>query len=1332
MRIKLFWGIILLFTSASVSAQFPKEMKSMNISTGNGLPSSFVMKLTVDGQGFVWAATEGGVARITGNDIITYTTDNSDIADNKIHTVYYDATSNCVFCVTHNKGISVFDCITQTFKTYNSNNGLIGNQIKGIEPAQDGGLWIVADMGLQYYNQTTHKHIEYSAEKYQGLPFNLRCCAEDRFGYLFIGGDNSGLAILNLSNGAIEIFHHDPTDPSSLPGNTVRKIFIDHTNNIWVGTNQGLGLYLRQSDRFICFRHDDNNSYSLAGNNIMNITEDSQHKLMVSSDLGGLSVLDLDSVATTGEYLFENWTDSNFGLSSINTRDVIKDQFGNYWVANYSTGIDFFSDQLTMFKILHDTKYYGDNPGINRRYALASDDNGDIWLGGENELTLFHNNKEVESWNMSPYLQQTKTIPYIMTFDSHGILWIGLNDEGILTFNPQTEIFTRISPEDEFFDVHAFKEDDGVMMIGYERGIFTYKNGLLKAEEQYLPENQHLCVYALEKDSLGRLWVGTLGQGLFIFDDNGHQYVHYSRDNGFCSDNINQIYKDSDGAFWIATYAGLVYFPTPSNETTRTTYSKDSGLRNIHIRAVLEDINGGIWISTNDGISHFNARTKQFDNYNNLDGRHIGSFVESSAARGKDNTIYFGSPEGVCYCELSKLTNSHPSSLVHFTRIEIPKSYSSSWTALPMDVETNEKIVLNRHSNNIRISFASEDNSMSSTIEYSYLMSRVMSDWYNNGSDNHATFWGLRPGQYTFSLRAKNQNEQWNDHAQKQLEIVVRPSIWWSATAKVFYCLIFLALLYFFYRFVMLKVSLNSEKEKNRNEQILNDERLRFFTNVTHELRTPLTLILGPLEDLVNDPNLPPPYSARISNIHKSSLRLHNLINQILEFRKTQTQNKKLVIQRGDLAAHVKDVGERFRELNSNNRTEVILDVEETGANVYFDREIITTIISNLMSNALKYTPSGSVVLSLRKQFISDVPYFSMSVKDTGYGIGQDELPFVFNRYYQVKGSYQASGTGIGLALVKSLSDVHMGLIDVSSEVNLGSTFTFSIMAEYNYPEAMHRDSPKEPVIEKINGTAPSSMYSFLVVEDDADILRYIQESLSMEFNIMTAKDGQEGLDLAMSTIPDLIISDIMMPKMNGIQLCQTLKHDVRTSHIPIILLTAKDSIQDKTEGYDSGADSYITKPFSITLLRSRINNILELRRKLTTSLVGTLSAENGTQMNNDPREDLTEYDRDFLQRFDDLILENLDNDNLDISLLLSSFNMSYSTFYRKIKGLTNITAKEYIKKKRLQKAMEFLKTGRYNVSEVCYMVGYGHLGNFREAFKAEYNMTPSQVLHKK
>ena len=658
----------------------------------------------------------------------------------------------------------------------------------------------------------------------------------------------------------------------------------------------------------------------------------------------------------------------------------------------------------------------------------------------------------------------------------------------------------------------------------------------------------------------------------------------------------------------------------------------------------------------------------------------------------------------------------------------------------------------------VKITFTSDNYAQEGNVEYSYLMKGLDDKWYETEGDNEVTFRNLSPGEYTFKVRAKLKSQEWENAKVAEMKVIVEPPLWLTWWAKLIYALIVGGIIYYIFRSYTNQLKLRASLEKTRWEaqqkQELNEERLRFFTNITHELRTPLTLIMGPLEDLMADVRLPEVLSKKVRSIHASSERLLNLINEILEFRKTETQNRRLTVAHADLKTFVQEIGNRFKDLNRNPNVAFNVSVPEQPVDIYFDSEVIRTVLNNLISNAIKYTPKGSISLTLSMEDGKVV----ISVKDTGYGISKKALPHIYERYYQAKGLHQASGTGIGLALVKSFAKLHEAELKVESEEGMGTEFRFVLDAENTYPNALHKeDAPieeeKQELLAQEEISEPEEEQEdarplILVVEDNDDIRQYIDESLCEDYRIIQARNGKEGRDQAFQEMPALIVSDIMMPEMDGIEMMKILKNDIRTSHIPIILLTAKTSPLDQEEGYDSGADSYLMKPFSAKLLQSRIRNILSGRRRLAEYIIqhnmpsaagmSTLTSSAGEASGQQSLEEaelaasipeLSPLDKKFMEKLNRLIEENMTTVDIDIAFMTDKMAMSHSSFYRKVKALTGVSANEYIRKMKLQRSMVLLQEGESNVTEVAMLTGFNNIGYFRKCFKKEYGISPSEVL---
>lgn len=1344
-KLLLFLGLILqvLALTASTSSIFK------NLGLKEGLSNGFVNDMIIDGQGFIWAATESGLTRIAGTKCTIFKNNNSNIDNDGIVGLYYNKESNSIWILFKNGHIDVFDCKTQQFIHFTQK--IPKKSVADIKGAADGGIWIAYyDGTIQHYTPKNQKFSTISNKRLPNIKNGIRSITDDGNDHLYIGLRIEGLYVYNLRTQKTKYFRHNPNDPQSLPGDNVRSICIDHAKNIWVGTNLGLGLLDPFTGKFKVFKHIANNPASLAGDNIHQIIEMNDRTLWIASDIGGISVLDLNLYKNplTEELKFSQITKENSGLSSNNNRRIIQDSFGNIWIANYSMGIDFIAKSAASINTL---QYMG--KALEEVTGLYCDHQGNLWIGQDNLMSLYQNGKLMQTWNFSSYLSNSSSSIYVFEEDKKGNIWCGTSDNGVLKFNPHTHSFTRINYAQNL-DVHALCENaQGKMWVGTEAGIFSVENDKINKEQELNRQmgNNPTIIYSIKEDNYGQIWIGTLDRGVFVFSKQMKLIVHLTEKNLLATNTINHIIKDADGGIWMATMRGLAYVQNPLQPGAIKNYNERYGIKDSHIRAISQDKQGNIWVSMFSGIACLNIHKQRFYNYDYESGIPTSNFVEASAVTTPDGTIYFGSPGGICFFNPQQLTEPKAVSPIQIINCERVGKLSDQFASRLISPNKEGIICLSHDDNTFKINFTIKDFSQEGNVEYSYMMKGLDDQWYETEGDNEVTFRNLKPGDYTFIIRAKLKNQDWEDASTAEMKVVVNPPLWLTWWAKLCYVLLIMGILGYFFRSyqkqLLLRNSLVQEKWESKQRQQVNEERLRFFTNITHELRTPLTLILGPLEDLMEDKEIAERVHHKIGCIHASAERLLNLINDILEFRKTQTQNRKLTVAKANLGAFVREIGVRFKDLNQNSRLNIRLNIKTGVPELYFDSEVINTVINNLMSNAIKYTPEGSITLSLTMPEDNTV---AIAVEDTGYGIDKDALPHICDRYYQENGNHQASGTGIGLALVKSLATLHQAELTVESEKGRGSKFTFSLKADRTYPEALHKDDNQDlATAENAEENETTSKEPtedirplLLIVEDNADIRLYIEESLHEDYRIIQACNGREGMEQAFSKVPDIIVSDIMMPEMDGIKMTHILKEDIRTSHIPIILLTAKTSINDQEEGYDSGADSYLTKPFSAKLLHSRIRNILSGRRRLADYIVQknisqfetSADEQQTSQKATEEKEDamtcqISNLDKKFLEKLNKLIENHISTDDLDMAFMTDKMAMSHSTFYRKVKALTGMSANEYIKKAKLRHSMTLLKKGEYSITEVAILAGFNNLGNFRESFKREFGKSPSEIL---
>ena len=1315
-----------------------------HIGLRDGISNNFVTDITQDKHGFLWIGTEAGLNRFDGVNFKIFSERNSRLKGNSINSLFYDEIEDKLW-IGSKRGVNVLDCETLRLEEPELPDSLGSVNVVDFCRAEDGGIYIV-----NHYNFILHykdgKIDVLRQNAFSQLPMSFRSIAYDGHGNLYVGHANYGFSVVNLKTRMVENFHHIPGDGGSLPSNDVGEIFIDRYKNIWLGTSRGLALFNQSTKRFRSFLSHNAASWKTPTPNIHSITETNEGDLLIGGDLGGVGVLNISDLSLSNpdrlEFTVLPSSGGRYGISSMNIHKVFQDSYGNIWIGNYSEGLDFISHTPPRFNLLPS---YGVNVNSDKGrpvWSIHTDGNGTIWTGEESKIRVFEDGELKRTYDLSAHLKSSREYISSLVRVGDDILFSPYED-GIFALEINNGGVRRISAPDSQNYANCFAVlPDGRVYLGMQDGFYEYANGELKKDIKISTATYNLIPNGITADRQGKLWIGTYGSGIFIFNKEGEMIHHLDESNGIISNAVKQLYLDSQGCMWVAGQDGLSQIADTDRLNEIRNYGYESGLNDAHIRALQEDGEGNLWFSTNNGISRLNRNTSKIDNYDYNDGLPMSSFMDRAACGTPDGDLYFGSRNGVCGFspELFSDTGERiPVQIVDCLNINAPKDTSIK-VAIGSAGVKEIKIPYNR--NSLRIAFSVTDYSLRNTVEYSYKVEGIDKTWISAGREHDAILRNLPSGTYTFLIRARQRNHDWNNDNLARLKIVVTPPVWLTWYAKVVYALLITLSIWIIIRIykrrLMLKGSLEMERRKSIDEQRLNDERLRFYTNITHELRTPLTLIIGPLEDLDSDDKLPSPFRKKIKTIHSSALQLLNLINQILEFRKAETNNRRLTVSKGQIASVVAEIGLRYKELNHNERVSINLDIDNSLPDIYFDSDVIHTVLNNLLSNAIKYTPEGSIELRLRSVKISKEDFVEIEVADTGYGIDENSLPHIFDRYYQAEGMHQASGTGIGLALVRSLSDLHEGTISATSEVGKGTVFTLRLRMFNTYPNALHKESavrrPASEADENEIKEISDRQLVVLVVEDNDDIREYIESSLQSKFKVLTATNGEEGLNIAKSHIPNVIISDIMMPLMDGTELCKSIKDDVRTSHIPVILLTAKDSIQDKETGYEAGADSYITKPFSAKLLTSRIQNILDSRKSLAAFISSGLSgghsgynpATTGADEVHHPK--ISKLDECFIQKFTRIVEDNLTMAELDMTYIQDALGMSHSTLYRKIKGLTGMSGNEFIRKIRLKKGYELLNDG-HNVSEAAYSCGFNDVGHFRNCFKNEYGISPSQFI---
>ncbi len=1338
---------ILFLLSSVTSFAVRDEFSVSYLGVESGLSNNHVTGITQDKRGFIWIATDEGLSRFDGHHFKTYYKDeiseSSSITGNELNGIIDDPRRPIVWIATQRAGLDAYDYEKGEFRSYRHSqddpSSLITDDVTAVAPASDGGIWVATfSGGIDYLDPDTGKFIHFNSGTVRGLPdASVWSVADGGDGYLYVAHEFAGFSIIDIKKKTSRHFIADPGNPTGLPSSHLNCVYKDSLNNVWLGTDRGPVLYNQDGDTFTSF----GDFYAALRHSVGAIRQFSNNLLWVAMERGGIAVMELsDSLFSHPENVECTTLRSDFGpnhLSSPSVRCLYEDDYSNVWAGSWGGGVNIISRNAPPFR-LHPARVAtvrGEVLSANSVLSVSVDNDNRIWVGKDSGVLEMYDGERL----VNTFSKEKGNLPGAIVQASYkdpsGAMWFGFFNEGACRYDKSSGRFIPVFPASSRVDVRDITSDSGGgILFASSGGMWRYDPGRDALEGPFeVGNNLVRCVLPLSADTL---LIGTFGAGMIVTDSDFKEIRRYDVNSGIPSNTVNHILRTRDNRIYVATGEGLLCFDDISGSPDNIrVYNRASGLANSHILAVVQDRSGCIWFSTNGGISCL--RGGDIYNYTHRDHVPIGNFFGRSVASDRQGNIYFGAVSGLCVFNPVKVLEkvAAPQPMI----VELSMLGDMRNEGIDVQVTGKKEVRLEPGQNSFDVFFSSRNFALAGEVEYAYMLEGVADSWVMPRNGNIATFRDLSPGTYVFKVKCRVRNQDWGEPA--SLKIVLPPPFWLSWWAKTLYLLALLALvgtlLYLYRKRINAEAQLKTEKERHMREQELNDERLRFYTNITHELRTPLTLIVGPLEDLAKDPSIPEKGRNSLGMVRRNAGRLLDLVNRILEFRKTETQNRRLCVRRGNIAATVYEVSLKYKELNRNSDVKVEVSTESGDMQTFYDKEVVQVVLDNLISNSLKYTPKGNVKIDCRKEEGNIV----ISVADTGVGISRSALSHIFDRYYQEKGPHQAAGTGIGLSLVKNLVTLHHGTVTVSSEEGKGTEFVVSLPADEAYPEALHieeESAEESPVNTASEPETPVGDRKplILVVEDNEDIREYIKQSFTDLYDVRTAENGKEGLERAFEIMPSLVVSDIMMPEMDGVEMTRRLKGDVRTSHIPVILLTAKESESDREEGYAGGADSYLTKPFSSSLLQSRINNLILQRMKLTERFAcrpePVVSEGDDTIVAKRERllKSLSEVDRKFMEKINRTITDNLPSENVDVNFIAGTMCMSTSTLYRKVKALTGISPNEYIRKTKMQMAEDLLLSGQYTFSEIAFKVGMNSVAYFRQCFKDEFGMTPTEYMN--
>jgi signal transduction histidine kinase/ligand-binding sensor domain-containing protein/DNA-binding response OmpR family regulator len=1307
----------------------------------NSINSGSVQVLCEDKDGNIWIGTSLGLDKldpVRGSFIHFLLNPSSTEVDfsNYILSICEDAYG--MLWIGTGNGLVFFDKTTGKFTTFKHDiaetSSISNNYIHALLVDKKGSLWIGTGNGLDKLDIKTTlidslkdstenvksrkgKFIHYWHDpKYQNgsisigwnnaieysIPYQINSIYEDNSCKLWLCTNGEGLIEVNPEDGSFTSYKHDIKDPQSLTSitdNNIEAISQDHEGFYWIGTKyNGLNTFNKKTNKFTHYYHNDYDPGSLSINLILSINCERSGTIWITT-FNGLNKINLKKFPFRQYNNVENSWDKSFGTGA----SVVNSNDGKLWVQTDNGEILRFNPTTNSFI----PQFNSYRKGMN---YIAEDNLGNIWIkSSTGGIYIRDKNGQVTRIKYSSGKEFNQIVYCIYTPLSNDTAWVGTLDGGIFIIKKQNKTISLIKSV----------------------------NTSIK------------CIY---KDSYGFLWAGTKDAGLIQYNESYKKFVLFKSDGNnpgnISGDLITTIYEDKKRNVWFGTNVGLNKYIRSTNSFIH--YTEKEGLPNNLIFAIEGDADGKLWLSTNRGISKLNPETGKIKNYDITYGFTSNRFY-FTGGKTPNGEIYFGGPGGI--------TRFNPDSIKD--NLYIPSIVITSLRVFGKPIPIGKEIKLPYDKNFLSFGFAALSYISPERNQYAYEMEGIDRDWVYSGNTHNISYTNLEPGRYTFKVKGSNNDGVWNEAGTSILIIISPP--WWRANwAYISYGCIIVIILYGVRRYDLNRVELKNKVKMN--EAVLKEReetekmKSRFFANISHEFRTPLTLILGPAEkinaqtsnDVIKDSGI----------IKRNSKRLLQLVNQLLDLSKLEAGRLKLEASKNNIVSFVKGIALSFESLLEEKDITLKIISDKDIIEVYFDKDKMIKILSNILSNAFKFTlQEGKITIMIKAVYPTDKEELNkgcvkIKIRDTGIGIPKEEMIKLFDRFYQVDSSFtkEFEGTGIGLALTKELVELHKGNISVESETGdpakggAGCTeFTISLPLgrnhltddeildeqtvkpknlncdeDYHIPEIIKKERENE-----IEGNSFNDEKTIiLIVEDNYDMREYIRGSLEEDYHVEEAVNGEQGIRKAVKIIPDLIISDIMMPKMDGIEMTKILKNEEKTSHIPIILLTARSGQENKLEGLQNRADDYLTKPFDIKELQVRIENLINIRKQLQEKY------SQGNYLGKQDKKKLGRLDEQFMSKVMEVIENHLGEENFSIEEFDKELGMGRVQIYRKLKALTGKSPSRYIRTIRLIKAREMIIEKQGNISEIAYSVGFAAPQYFTKCFREEFGYPPSDLIN--
>ncbi len=1336
-----------------------QELRFKHLNREDGLANSTVEALYQDTKGFIWIGTPQGLNKFDGYtfDFFQEGSKNRSICNNYILNITEDSKKRLWIATTY--GVALYDDVYDIFITKNQPKGY-SNYVFFVFENNEGKIIAGTENGINIYDE--------KSKSFQRLENHLskqkvKCIVQDNFGKIWIGTENDGLYIYNTN--FKQVFKLNNAN-GALRSNNINCLSKDKNGRIWVGYfDKGIDVFTNEHTKKYSFIADEHSKTSLSSNVIKCITLDSKNNIWIGTENGGLNIWNEQNNIFTR---IENTIENPDGLSQKTVSSIIEDSQNNIWIGTHRGGLNIYSPFFNSF-IYFTQGEYKKSLSFKDVKSFAEGNDGKLYIGtdggGMNVWNRLTNTIKYYKHDVNN-AQSISSNAVLCTYkDSYGYIWTGTWEGGLCKFNPITENFTTFKhDENNAYSISSDKvwkvieDKNNNLWIGttnggvcvYERDYDRFIKVNKSRKDKSILSGKDVSDLCFDKN--GTLWIATQN-GLNRYSiENDHFTLYFSSpEDKISSQNINTLHCDASGGFWVVTNKGLYKY---DYEKENFTYFHFRNAPLYNIKSIIDDNEGNLWCGTQNGLLKINIKSGDVKRYTVSDGLQGLDFSRSTCLKLSSGELVFGGYNGFNLFKPSHISVNTTPPKIYIRQINVLNKpvYPSSEkkTILRQQIFSNGSIRLTHDQSALfSVEFAAINYISTSKNQYSYKLEGYDKNWNYLGSERKVTFTNLDPGDYTLHIRASNNDGIWNMQGSK-VHIKLLPPFWKTWWFRALILIAIIALLYFY--FSLYKNLINRRLQEKKKEEMY-DMQLNFFTHVSHELRTPLSIILGATEKMEGT-NTNHSFNNYYQLLHKNVNRMVSLIKEIMDFRKLESGIVKLKVEKGNFNETVIQLSQDFIPIAENKKIDYAINISKNeNKNVWFDKQIIETIVLNILNNAFKYTDEkGKVTIEILdniENFVSEytekvsyqsnapiTEYLYIIVRDTGIGISTQSLKHIFDRFYKVSDKHL--GSGVGLALVKGLTLLHKGKICVYSERNTGTDIIVGIPYTSNNYTNEEKNNEKTVVLEHVKdqlivdipeekisleNESTEKENTILIVEDNEDLRNFLHSTLQQEYNVYSAKDGVEGFEKSLELLPSLIITDVMMPKMDGNEMARRIRANEMSSHIPIIMLTAKEGSEAEAIGVESGADYYFTKPISLTLLSTTIKNIFTHNKKLKEHYLKDYKQEIRDSIRSSKH-------REIMDTFLLIIESEVDNPDLNVEYLCKQMGMSKTKLFNVIKQITGSSINEMIRKVRLKKAVYIMTNEEVTINEVMSRVGILSASYFSKAFKKEYGKTPSEYYH--